>query len=160
MDRAQLQKLFQYSFSLTQEKASAEDLLQSSLEKFIKLDKAFDNPTAYIRRIIRNQFIDDCRRLKIISFEVLEEGAPALMEDRSLEDLQIQNDLIEYIFKQLATAEREVLYLWALMGYSATEIAKDTGQSRGTVLSRLHRIKQKVIASVQADEASAGGSAL
>ncbi|MGS0726342.1 sigma-70 family RNA polymerase sigma factor, partial [Shewanella sp. 0m-11] len=83
------------------------------------------------------------RRLKLVDFEPLDDNAPALLDETCLEDIEIQHNLIEYLFEQLNSAEREVLYLWALEGYSAAEIAEDLGQPRGTILSRLHRIKLK-----------------
>ena len=159
-DRDQLQKLYQYCFSLTRDPVAAEDLLQTSLEKWISRGKAAHTTISYVRKIIRNQFIDDYRRKNIVEFETIEEDAPALLDETSLEDLHIQRDLITYVFSQLATSEREILYLWAMFGYTAAEIAEDTGQPRGTVLSRLHRIKQKVIAVVHADEEKTGRAEL
>ena len=44
----------------------------------------------------------------------------------------------------LNAGEREVLFLSAVMEYSATEIAKELSQPRGTVLSKLFRIKKKL----------------
>lgn len=151
IDKEQIQKLYQYSFSLTAETASAEDLLQSAIEKYIRKGKLVEFSSAYLRTIIRNQFIDDCRHNKIIGFESIDENTPALLSDTNLEELCIQQELIIYIFSQLATGEREVLYLWAVLGYSAAEISRETGQARGTVLSRLHRVKQKINLMVDSD---------
>lgn len=144
MDKALLQRLYRYCFSLTADPNDAEDLLHTAVEKWIKADRQQEQNTAYMRRIIRNTFIDQCRRQKIVSFEALDEDSPMLLNEISLEELQIQRNLIQHVFAQLNSAEREVLYLWSMEGFSATEIADETGQPRGTVLSRLYRIRKKV----------------
>ncbi|WP_179079067.1 sigma-70 family RNA polymerase sigma factor [Shewanella sp. UCD-KL12] len=144
LTREQLQSLYRYSFCLTAERGLAEDLLQNGLEKWLKCGKDLEYSHAYIRKIIRNQFVDDCRRKQKIAFDPIDEHAAVLLDETSLEALQIQHNLIEQVFELLNAAEREVLYLWAIDGYTAAEIAEDLVQPRGTVLSRLHRIKQKV----------------
>lgn len=44
----------------------------------------------------------------------------------------------------LRSQEREALFLTAVEGYTAQEIADLTHQPRGTVLSLVHRAKQKI----------------
>jgi RNA polymerase sigma-70 factor, ECF subfamily len=144
LNRVELNKLYQYAFSLTAESSSAEDLLQTALEKCIK-QPAHKQSSAYVRKIIRNQYIDDCRRNKVVSFEMLDETAPMMLDDSSLEKQVIDAQLVELVFDQLKAAEREVLFLWAVVGYSTSEIAKELQQSRGTVLSRLYRARQKIL---------------
>ena len=144
MTKDQIQGLYRYCFSLTSNPEDAEDLLQTAIEKWILSRHDGDAPGAYVRKIIRNTFIDQCRRKQIVSFEPLEDDSPVLVDEANLEQLQIQRNLIGYIFKQLNNAEREVLYLWSMEGYSATDIAEETHQPRGTVLSRLYRIRKKV----------------
>ncbi|GIU15002.1 RNA polymerase sigma factor RpoE [Shewanella sp. MBTL60-112-B2] len=143
MDRELLQSLYRYCICLTGNSALAEDLLQTAVESWLKSSSRPVQLKAYLRKVIRNQFIDDCRRLKLVDFEPLDDNAPVLLDETCLEEIEIQHNLIEYLFEQLNPAEREVLYLWAIEGYSAAEIAADLHQPRGTILSRLHRIKLK-----------------
>jgi len=44
----------------------------------------------------------------------------------------------------LRETEREVLFLSVVEGYTADEIAKLTGSTRGTVLSLIHRSRLKL----------------
>ena len=142
--RDELNKLYQYAFSLSAQKSSAEDLLQTALGKMIK--QPVNIPSlAYVRKIIRHQFIDDCRRNKIVSFETIDESSPVLLDTVSLEKQLIDEELITIVFSSMNAADREVLYLWAVMGYSASEIAKELKQPRGSVLSRLYRARQKIL---------------
>ena len=50
---------------------------------------------------------------------------------------------LEIIWKELNTVEREVLYYWAIEGMTAQEIADQIDVPRGTVLSRIYRIRKR-----------------
>jgi len=143
LDQGQLNALYQYGLSLTADEMAAEDLLQSAIERLLKVKPRPKNVFAYTRKIIRNQFIDDCRRKKIIDFEPLEDHAPMLLDEHDLEKVIIDQAIIQRLVAQLGNAEREVLFLWAVAGFTANEIAKEIDAPRGTVLARLYRIKQK-----------------
>jgi len=45
---------------------------------------------------------------------------------------------------ELRTIDREILFLWVFEGYTAAEIAELMDQSRGTMLSQIHRAKGKL----------------
>lgn len=143
LERQDLQKLYQYCFSLTQDSHNAHDLLQTALEKWVKSGQAGDNPGAYVRRIIRNQFIDDCRRYNCVAFEPLDEHSPMTLSENVLEKQFIEEDLTEQLLEKMNNAEREVLFMSAVLGYSASEIADELDTSRGNILSRLFRVKKK-----------------
>ena len=143
LERSQLQQLYQYGLSLTHHTQDAHDLLQTALEKWVKSGKPARTPAAYIRKIMRNQFIDDCRRRKIVSFEPLEESEPLMLDEQSLEQQTINSDMIEQLLEHLNVTEREVLYLWAVLEYTTSEIATELEIPRGTILSRLFRIRKK-----------------
>lgn len=143
IDQALLQQLYHYCIALTNHPHNAHDLLQTSLEKWLRAGRQGDIVPAYIRKIIRNQFIDDCRRRKIIAFESLPQSVPAALKEDTLEQTMIDVDLIEQLMLQLNAAEREILFLWAVLEYTAAEIAAELKLSRGTILSRLYRVKKK-----------------
>lgn len=160
LDRDALNHLFQYALSLTANRDDAYDLLQTALEKLIKSKANSDCSKAYIRTIIRNQFIDQQRRNNILVFEQLEDDNISLLATDPLEKAIINRNQIENLMNNLNPAEREALFLWAVNGLTASEIARETGEPRGTILSRLYRIKQKVATSQQNSEAltTEGGS--
>jgi RNA polymerase sigma-70 factor (ECF subfamily) len=62
-----------------------------------------------------------------------------------LEDIVIAEYEVEAIMAILEPLERELLYFWAVEGYTAQEIADWTDSPRGTVLSRIHRLRQKIL---------------
>lgn len=152
IERNQLQLLYQYGLSLTRHADDAHDLLQGALERWLKQGGISDTPEAYIRKIMRNLYIDECRRKQCVAFEPLQENAPVELNEVSLEQQYMDRDITEQLLKQLNAAEREVLFLWAVMDYSASEIAQELGSPRGTILSRLFRVKkraQQLLASLE-----------
>jgi len=143
LDKTQLNGLYRYGLSLTNNNASAEDLLQSALERWLPRRQQSREPLPYIRRIMRNLHIDLCRRNAIIDFEPITDDTPVLLDTKSLEQLVIDQQRLQSVFNRLNSAEREVLYYWAVLEYTASEIAAELDEPRGTVLSRLYRLKEK-----------------
>ncbi|MBL4661069.1 MAG: sigma-70 family RNA polymerase sigma factor [Alcanivoracaceae bacterium] len=147
LTKQQLNQLYQYSYSLTLNSDDAYDLLQTGLEKYLKKSSQnIQREMAYIRQIIRNQFIDNQRRSNIIAFETIENNDTLAIDTLSLDDLMIAQDQVTIIWDIMNTSEREIIYLWAVEGYSAKQISDETGVSRGTILSKIHRLREKVIA--------------
>ena len=148
LDQSTLQRLFRYGFSLTHDEDAAYDLLQDALE--ISLRKAPVNAAAamsYVQSIMRNRFIDQYRRdhrHPTVSFDA-NNNQPVNIDPRVLEDLVIAEVDAESIMALLEPMERELLFFWAVEGYTAQEIAMRTDCPRGTILSRIHRLRQKII---------------
>ncbi len=97
-----------------------------------------------IEEEMRNAYIDSCRRQKVIAFEALADDEPADLDTRSLEQLCIDQDHVEKLLQQLKSGEREVLFMWAVLELTASEIAVELQQPRGTILSRLYRIRKQL----------------
>lgn len=144
LDESQLQSLYQYCFALTHHADQAFDLLQTSLEKWLTSHAPESKGVGYLRRIIRNQFIDDKRHQNLIAFESIDESTPILVTTDSIDQLMIDEQNIAKAMEHLNAGEREILFLSAVLEYSAAEIATELSQPRGTVLSRLFRIKKKL----------------
>lgn len=150
LDKDLLNKLFRYSYTLTGDDDKAYDLLYSSIEKFL-INGHNDNPEAYIKRIIRNQFIDECRRNKIIQYEEIDDQTVSDIDFKSIESIIINDDMAEQIFESLEPSEREILYFWAIEEYSTSEIATKLDIPKGTILSKLHRMRKKIIQNFSPD---------
>ena len=147
-DRQVLQRLFRYGFSLTHDEDAAYDLLQDALE--INLRKGPGNTGAamrYVQSIMRNRFIDQYRRDHRHPTVSLDENdnQPVNIDPRVLEDIVIAEHEVAALMAMLEPLERELLYCWAVEGYTAQEIADWTDSPRGTVLSRIHRLRQKIL---------------
>ena len=157
-DQKALNQLYRYCFTLTNHEEKAYDLLQTALEKFLsKPPQNALTKQAYIRRIIHNQFIDHYRREQKIGWEPFEEEAITDIDTStgSLEEEIIHRDLLDKIWPLLDPFEREILYLWAVEGYTTQEVADVLETKKGTIVSRIHRLKIKLKQQFEGDVGSA-----
>ena len=146
LNKQQLDQLYRYCYALTTDRDNAYDLLQTAVRKY--LEKPIRQSAAtlpYIRKIIRNQFIDDARRAKCIAFESIENTETIALDTMTLDNILINEELADIAWSTLDAAERETMYLCSIEGYTAAEISAETNVPRGTVLSRIYRIRHKVM---------------
>lgn len=144
-NKEQLQKLYHYGLALSADKNLAFDLVQSTLERCLRHKNQPDNQMAYARTILRNLFIDHHRHRNIINEEVYEDEVVSLhIGMQPLEQLMIDRDELDKIWKFLKPFETEILYLWAVEGYSIEDVAKQLGIPKGTALARIHRLRAKL----------------
>jgi len=140
---ALLQAAYRYAHALCGHAEMAEDLVHESWLKVV--DKHGPSPDrALLFRVIRNLFIDGVRHRTRFPSDSFEEHSitDATAFDPShyaSHDLVLAQGLSE-----LRSVEREALFLWVFEGHTAAEIATLTNQSRGTVLSQIHRAKAKL----------------
>jgi len=144
-NRFELNKLYRYGYALCTNQDDAYDLLQYALEKYLLKSSGFGhaNALAYVRTTMRNRFIDEYRKSTRFPEDEYDDGSLVAIDESSLEDVVIAQLDFEIIWKELNTVEREVLYYWAIEGMSAQEIANQIDTPRGTVLSRLYRIRKR-----------------
>ncbi len=124
----------------------AYDLLQSSIEKFLKVDSdKIENKRAYMRKTIRNQYIDQMRKQSKVNEEQFDETITYVdMDIHSLENLVADRIEIETIWQKLSYSEREILYFWAVEGYTTSELSELMDVSRGTLLSKIYRLRKRL----------------
>ena len=145
-DTKALQQLYRYCYTLCCNEHNAYDLLQTSIEKYLRSNHHASNPIAYTKRIIHNQFIDDCRRHNIVQFESVEEDhLPTDIDIQTLESIIINDDMVEKVLDYLDPGEREIIYFWAIEGFSTSQIAEQLEIPKGTILSRIYRLRKKLI---------------
>ena len=143
-DQDSLNQLYRFCYSLTVDETSAYDLLQNSLEKFLKSDSKKENSLAFMYRIIRHQFIDDYRKQRKHPSVPFEEQDYIDFDVKTLESVSIDEDLVERLFEYLEPLEREILFYWAVEGYTTQQIADMLAMPKGTVLSKIHRMRQRI----------------
>jgi len=142
----ELQRLFRYSCVLTGEEQDAYDLLQDAVETCLRRPpKQQEKLMSYSRSIIRNRFIDQYRRKQRYPQDSLEDESVALdMDVRMLEDIVIDQNELDNVWQLLQPLDREILFLWAVEEYTTGEIAVQLEIPRGSILSRIHRLRQKL----------------
>ncbi|MEM6797138.1 MAG: sigma-70 family RNA polymerase sigma factor [Acidobacteriota bacterium] len=135
-----LQSGYRYALSLTGDPSEAEDLAQQGWLRLFKRYGGARGVSAMLTTV-RRLFIDRYRRgrrVPLVALEDLQE------EPRDLAMPTVGRVDMERLLARLRSAEREALYLHAVEGRTAAEIAELTGQSRNTVLSLIHRGRKKL----------------
>lgn len=141
-----LNRLYRYCFSLTRQRDEAYDLLHTAIEKFLRQQPFTpDDLLRYLRQIIRRQFIDEYRRHQRLPMESLEDIDPVDFDTQTLDQMLMDQQTLEIAWQCLPPEDRELLYLWAVESQTAQQIADELAQPRGTVLSRIHRIRKKLL---------------
>ncbi len=137
--------MYNICLSYTNERASAQDVLQEGFIKVFKKIKYFKGDGSlegWIRRIMTNTAIDHLRK-KSRLHNHLE------YSDHIKEDIEIKSEILDNInaesilsrVKQLPDGAKAVFNLYALEGYTHKEIAKTLNISEGTSKSQFNRAK-------------------
>ena len=137
-DTELVQAGYRYALSIARHHEDAQDLVQQA---WLKLQRAYGKVegTPVLFRTVRNLFYDQKRRSKIVQFEPID----STPEPGKLESKGVSLDM-ELVMSKLRKEEREALYLNVVEGYTASEISEQTGTPRGTILSHIHRARQKL----------------
>ncbi len=156
---SQLQKLYRYAYVLTADEHSAHDLVQDAVEScLLQPPKKTGALVSYSLKIIHNRFIDMARREKRFPHTTLDEELIELDADNLLlEEMVITSSELDTVWLKLDALEREILFLWAVEGYSTSQIADQLEISRGTILSRIHRLRKR-LAKDNSGTLSSGGA--
>jgi RNA polymerase sigma-70 factor (ECF subfamily) len=155
LDKQDLNRLYRYAWSLAKDDTLAFDLVQSTIEKVLRRNTIkIDNPVNYIMSGIRNEFIDHTRRSR--KFETLSIDESLFTQSYEvtpdLESILIDEQDVEWIIDRLNPLESELLYLWAVEEYTIDEIAAMQDTPRGTLLSRISRLKKRLKSDVEKNQ--------
>jgi len=134
-----------YAFSLSHHQAQAEDLLQSAWLAIFKANGPLNK--AYLFKTIRNLFINQYRRntlAPMVPLDDFSEEGPDMGQQQHLDNVESDLDAVGTAMESLRAIEREAMYLFAVEGYTADEIAELLDTTRGTVLSLIHRSRKKI----------------
>ncbi|MEM7036917.1 MAG: RNA polymerase sigma factor [Bacteroidota bacterium] len=128
---------YRYALTLCGSPAQAQDLVQEASLRV--LQKGLPMNIGVLFRVIRNHFIDEVRKAK-----VRQKWAEQQPTTHQHDHIKIADPGLEKALQQLAPDTRELLYLFVVEEYTAKELAELTGKPRGTILSAVHRAKQKL----------------
>lgn len=141
-------RLRRYARALLADGQQAEDLVQETLARALdrlQLWRRGSDMRAWLFTIMHNQYINDCRRAgrRPDTLSLQQEGMP---EPRSGNRADQQADLrdIETGLMLLPDEQRTVLLLVSLEGLSYRQTARVLGIRTGTVMSRLHRGRERL----------------
>lgn len=132
-----LSKAYRYAYALSNNKADAEDLLQDAYVQILEKNRPLNY--WYFIPVIKNLFIDRVRRVKkFFEFQKNSNG------NDTVHIIAHPEPVLEMALFKLNTEEREVLYLFIVEEYTAQELSELLNKPRGTILSTVHRAKQKL----------------
>lgn len=148
---AHLPRLRAYAMLLTRNHASADDLCQETAYRVLRAHDQFTmgtNFTAWVYRILRNEFINSLRRSKRTMVPIEEVPESAFAIEPQQETLIFTNQVIQAMGR-LLPEQREVLLLVCASGLSYDQAAAEIKCSIGTVKSRIWRARQHIDAMIE-----------
>ena len=145
--------LHRVALSITRHRADAEDLVQDTLLRAYRAADRFDgrHPRAWLLTILRNAQLNRVRRRRPELLRdpdaTLARTADTSTDGRTAEEVVIDagfDATVETAFQALSDDFRAVVTLVDLEGLSYQEAADRLGIPVGTVMSRLHRARNKI----------------
>jgi RNA polymerase sigma-70 factor (ECF subfamily) len=122
-----------------------QDVLETTLQHLAELpDDA--NLVAWMTRVMRNRFIDRCRRLKVRGVQTPIEDVPVAqpVKDDEVWWQRLSAEDIRSRLDQLPAEQRKALELFAFHGASYQEIAERLGIPKATVGTRILRARTRL----------------
>lgn len=146
IDQEQLNRLYRYALSVCHDSHQAFDLVQAAVSRFIEPPiPELEDPLPYLFRSIRNQAIDDYRKQQRHKKYIEQQQAvPVDFDVQLLEQTLIDQNQLQLLLEKASAEEREILYLWAVEGYTTQELADLMGMPKGTLLSKIYRFRQRI----------------
>lgn len=145
---ALLPRLKRYALALCQSPALADDLVQSACERALAKPDLWTPGTrldAWMFRIMRNIWIDGCRRGRLETEIIQGETADLICDgEREALDRIAVSELAEQI-DSLPWEQREVLLLVCVDDMAYREVAEILNVPIGTVMSRLARARKHLL---------------
>jgi len=137
-------RLRRYARALVGDRASADDLVQDTLERAwakLHLYRRGTDLRAWLFTVMHNVHVNKVRATR--ATDTLEDELPELAQRASQGDALLVRDLDRAIAR-LPTEQRAVLLLVTLEEMSYEEVARALGIPMGTVMSRLSRAREKL----------------
>ena len=137
-------RLRRYARALVGDRASADDLVQDTLERAcakLHLYRSGTDLRAWLFTVMHNVHVNKVRATRVT--DTLDDELPELAQRASQGDALLVRDLDRAI-AQLPAEQRAVLLLVTLEEMSYEEVARALGIPIGTVMSRLSRAREKL----------------
>lgn len=135
--------LFRQCFFKVHDREIAKDILQDTFARtwdYIAKGNEIQNMRAFLYRTLNNLVIDEYRKKKAVSLDVMQEDGfnPEAPEETSANDRMEGKRALELV-NQLSEPYREAVFLRYVNGLELSEISEITGDSENTVSVHVHR---------------------
>jgi RNA polymerase sigma-70 factor, ECF subfamily len=147
-------QLVAYASVICRNADQAEDLVQDAIERALAAPAApkdLVDLRPWMFRVIRNLYIDDLRKARVRT-EYASHHKRLSDEDPREDGDPLRDLLVRQAFEALSPRHREVVFLVDVMGMRYSEAGNVLGVADGTIMSRLSRARQTMLA--QLDESN------
>jgi RNA polymerase sigma-70 factor (ECF subfamily) len=146
---ALLPKLFAFARVMLGDAEAARDIVQEASARALAAMRVPSDPAAYrawMFRIVRNAAIDEIRRRRLPD---LEDHAPADLW--RFDDARIAKITVQQGLTMLGPEHREIISLIDIAGFSYLDVAGLLGIPVGTVMSRIARAREALLAAIDSN---------
>jgi RNA polymerase sigma-70 factor (ECF subfamily) len=147
-----LDRLYRAAWALCGSREDAEDLVQETYAKVLAKPRFLrrDDDLGYLLRVLHNVFVSGLRsrRARPSTVELTEERREAADPRGSAHQHHVESRELLAAVAALPPDYRDVLAAVDVAGLSYKEAGKALGVPEGTIMSRLFRARQKVVAAL------------
>ena len=142
--------LCRYAYLLTTDNNKADDLVQETFYKALKYRNRFQsnsNLKAWLFTIMKNTFINDYRRQGRINSVIDADAHEFVVNNRKSDDNPERNFRLKEVNNMINSLDPayKVAFLMYENGYKYQEISNELGLCLGTVKSRIHFSRKKLV---------------
>jgi RNA polymerase sigma-70 factor (ECF subfamily) len=150
-----LEALWRFAFRLTQSQDTAQELTQKTCLRALEFQATFNggNLKSWLFKIMHNLWRDEVRHNVRAGLKLVGEATPVeQVANSDTPEKQLLLIEVQGMINQLPEAQRTVLLLNAVEGFTYQETADILKVPVGTVMSRLARAREKIGQSVLSSE--------
>lgn len=147
-----LPRMRAYARTLTRNRAAADDLVQDTIVRVLDSAEHFDGRSfaAWSGTILRNRFIDNCRRARFDAGP-LDDATDVAVTQQPTQERVVELDETLRVLDDLAPKHREIIVMICIKELSYARTARLLKLPIGTVRSRLSRARVELLAAVESD---------
>ena len=135
--------IFRHCYFRVFDREKAKEIMQEAFTRtweFISKGNEIENIRAFLYRVANNLIVDNARKKKELSFEILsKQGFDPGFEDKEKLQNIIDGKAAVSMVKKLDIKYRKVILMRFVDGFSPKEIAETLGKTENTVSVRIHR---------------------
>ena len=155
--RDELNKYYKFAYSIARDKDTASELLHEAVIKILKGGHK-EVSSSYMYQTLRTVAIDLWRKShKHHSVDIREEKVLVESAAPRFDDVFADRQQVQKIIEELSEEESSLLFLHVVEGQTVQEIADAMATPKGTILSRLHRLKGRLKKVAESHKKGRGG---
>lgn len=136
--------LFRFSFYKLSDREKAKDIVQDTFVRYweyVAADGHVENVKAFLYRIANNAIIDNYRKKKELSLDILEEDGFDPMDTESHHKMarSVDSQTALKLVNELSESDRTIVLMRYVDGLSVKEISEVLNERENTISVKIHR---------------------